>query len=43
MNTSRRKSLLTAALSFGLLAVPMMVRAQTATITGFLSNFDVVN
>jgi len=43
MNTSRRKSLLTAALSFGLLAVPMMTRAQTATITGFLSNFDVVN
>jgi len=43
MFTSRRPSLLTAALSIGLLAAPIAARAQTATLTGFLSNFDVVN
>jgi hypothetical protein len=44
MSTYRRKSLLTAAaLSIGLLALPIAARAQTATLQGYLSNFDVVN
>ncbi len=39
----RRKPLLAAALSLGLFAAPLALRAQTATIQGFLSQFDVVN
>lgn len=43
MDSSRRTSALVTALSVALLAAPIAARAQTATISGFLSNFDVVN
>jgi hypothetical protein len=38
-----RKVLLGAVLSAGMLAMPAVGRAQTATITGNLGGFDVVN
>jgi hypothetical protein len=43
MSWSRRKSVLVTALSIALLGAPLAARAQTATIDGYLSNFDVVN
>lgn len=42
VSRSRRSALITALL-LGLLAAPIAARAQTATIDGVLSNFDVVN
>ena len=43
MVSSCRKSGLVSALSLALLGAPIALRAQTATIEGTLSNFDVVN
>jgi len=43
MSWNRSKSALLTALSIALLGAPIAARAQTATIEGFLSNFDVVN
>ena len=43
MSLSRRKSSLAAALSVALLGSAAAARAQTATVDGFLSAFDVVN
>ncbi|HEX3555661.1 MAG TPA: hypothetical protein VIA62_20760 [Thermoanaerobaculia bacterium] len=43
MDSSHRQPALVTALSLALLAAPIAARAQTATISGFLSNFDVVN
>jgi hypothetical protein len=43
MSWNRRKSVLVTALSIALLGAPIAARAQTATLEGYLSQFDVVN